>query len=306
MLNGTSTFANPRPDLTDAFYAFSGNEISTVAKGLFPPSPVDTESGQIEVVTKAGFVEAVDVSRARGSAYNRIDTTLSKIDYVTHDYGVEEGIEPRQGVAIQYNQELGAVRKLRYKLDIAAEARVKALVQNTSTFTGSDLYLDTAAVWTTAGTDIIGDVLFAAEKVRANSGVKADTLVVSEALLVSILKNTGVRNCFPNTAVLGRAALEAALPAVFGLSKLMVSGAVNGSGDIFDDGYAFVCKTASAGDGIEMPCLGRTLFYSPDGAADVIIENYAEPQTRSIVYRARNFQTEKIFDTAFGFLLKVD
>lgn len=307
-------FATHRPDLRDAFYGFTMDGVSLAYPSVFPPLGVDTQAGEIECVTRKSMLSVADGSRAPSANYNRINVTLSAISYKCADTGLEHAIPAADGSSISYNREEGAVRHLWTKLAIADESVLAATIFDTGTFTGADLATTVGTAWSDPNADIIGDVLAASEVIRANTGVVPNTLVISAGNMVNMLRNTGIRAAFPGVVALTAQVIKDSAAALFGLSNIAVSSMVydaNGSGAVFagtnilSDDYAFVCKTASAGDGIEVPCIGRHLFWTGDSDAEYTVENYWEEATRNMIYRARHNAQLKMADPYFGHLLNL-
>ena len=307
-------FANPRPDLADAWYQYTNSGLTRAATQVFPTLAVDTQAGEIEVVTRKSLLGLDAPYRAVNGNYNRINVSLDKMTYAARDYGLEHAINMADGASIQYNKEVGAVNHLWLKLALAEEVATASLVFNGTTFTGADLFTTVGTAWSDPTADIIGDVIDAAEKVRRNTGVKANALVVSAVNAVNMMKNDGIRAALNGVVVPTVDVISAAAPALFGLQKVIVGDAVYdaaGSGhtfngtDVWSADYAFVCKAANEGDPIEVPCIGRNLFWADDSGPEYTIENYYETQTRSMVYRARHNATFKLFDPYFGHLLDV-
>jgi len=309
------SFSIPRPDLADAFYQYSDADVSYAADAILPFLPVNTQAGEIEVVTRKSLLTQEDTRRAPTAKYNRIDQHLSSLNYVCHDDGLEAPVPVADGNSIQYNRELGAATHLRIKMNNAREARVANMIFDTATWTGAALATTVKTAWSNPKADVIGDVVYAAEQVRRNVGMKANALIVSGATLSNILRNDGIRLRFPGAPLITRDTLQNALAGIFGLSRIIVSDAVydtipEGSrsyvgGDIFSADYAMVAKLAPDGGPASVPGLGRTCLWTEDSASPLVMESYYEDDSRCMIYRARRNLVEKVFDPYFGHLLDI-
>jgi len=199
------------------------------------------------------------------------------------------------------------------RLRIAREKRASELIFNTSTWTGSDLYLDGNA-WSTTSNDILSNVETAKGKVRAATGMEADTLICNAKNLGYLLTNDDIVGRVQYARVAGESAVKQALADILGLKKIIVSrrhynsakeGQSHSGSPLWSDSYAMVCKTADTESLVE-PCVGRTFLFAADSAMPVTMESYYDDDTRCNVYRARHYMDELVMDSGFGFLLKVD
>ena len=315
-----STYARPRASLGVAFQEYDTDGMECIATDVLPELEVQEESSTISVVTREGLLKRADPKRGSGGTYNRIDTETEDKDYTCKDYGLEGRLpdEKRKKFATDFDAEEVTVKTLHTKMAIEQEIRAAAAVFNTTTWdTGNAaLYTDNSgSPWDNIATKIIAQVLAAVEKVRANTGVTPNALVLSKAQLVNILQNTEILSRFPGAAVITKKMLEGALASIFGLDKLVVGGQVYDSAkegqafvgsDVWSDDYAMVAKVAQKGDSMETPCIGRTCVWAPDAPEIITVEQYREEQTRSDVFRTRQYVTELICDAYFGHLMKVD
>jgi len=256
------------------------------------------------------------VDHANGATFNRIVLTSEDLDYTCKDHGLEGQLtdEDRANYESDYDAEYETVQNITQLMYLAREKRIKAAVFNTTTFTGSALYTDNStAPWDTTTTNVIEQVGAAKEKVRLNTGVRADSLLIGEAALQNLLKNTVLIARFPGIDKLTEAILRANIAALFGLSNLIVGGQVEDSADegqdftasdIWADDYALVFKRASGR--MSSPGLGRQPEWTgvENGLGRVV--EYREEQTESDIFRVRDFSIEKLFDKYFGHLMKID
>lgn len=303
----TSAFTGNRPDLADAFWQMDPAGVRRAGSFVFPFANVSTQAGTIESLTRASFLQAPNLYRAASSPFGRVGMAISPITYQCYDRGIEVPVPQSDGSAVQLDREMAAMAVAQNIVLNGHESRVKTEIFNPSTFTGADLYLDTAAVWSAVGTDIPGDIEAAYQKVLSNSGMAPNALVCSGTVLSYLLKNTAVKAYFgPAAGVITRAMLEANLAAIFGLTYLIVSDAQDASGLILGADYCQICRVAPVGSPIQTPGIGRTVAWDQDNAGGIVtVTPYWEQQCKSWIYQVSHDTDEVLFDSAFGFLLKV-
>ncbi len=312
------TYATPRADLGEAFHEFLPEGMTFIADQILPPYGVQKEAATITVITRENM-RSDEAERAEGGGFHRIDITGEDLAYLCKNYGMEIPVtdEERRRYVDDFQVELEKIAVLRLRMLLARELRVKALIFNTTTWTGASLYTDVSTDWDNAAADIISDVVAAKEKVRSATGVRPNALIVGEATVNNMIKNTGIKARFQQDVLLTVDLLRQQMASLFGLQKLIVGDAVyntadegqNFSGaDIWPDDYAMVARVAEGpGSPITTPCLGRTLRWrdmvnNVDGAPD----QYREEQTKSDIFRMEDYLQEKVFDPYFGHLMLVD
>jgi len=311
-MNRETAYSAPRADLGEAFQQYLANDVF-IADKVFVPFLSGRKSGTFSAITRESIIQSIDARHANGATFAESQTTPEDVEFVCKDYGIQEPLtnETRENYAANgdFQAELVVVKSLTTKLQIAADVRLATALFNTSTFTGTDLYKDySSAPWDTAASDIPAHIQFAMAKVRSNTGMKADTLVVSETTLQSMLANTKVLARFPGAAAVTADMLTENMAALFGLKKLIVGGGVSTLGsDIWADDYAMVCKTADPGDGLEAPAIGRNIYWDRfANDSQGWIEQFSDPNRDAEIYRVRHFADSKMIDPYFGFLLKID
>lgn len=312
------TYATPRADLGEAFHEYAPEGFSFVADQILPTYNVGKEDGTISVITRENFRTA-EADRANGGTFQRIDITAEDLAYACQNYGLEIPItdRDRRKFVDDFQVELEKTAVLRLTMQMQREIRVAALIFNTTTWTGADLYTDVTTDWDDASSTIITDVTTAMEKVRSNSGIRANALIVGEATALNMTKNTNIIARFPDTAMVTVPLIRQNMVTIFGLSKLIVGDAAYNSSDegqtasmsdVWADDYAMVARVADGpGSPLTTACIGRTLRWQDmDQNVDGVPEMYRESQTTSDILRMQDYLVDKVFDKYFGHLLKVD
>jgi hypothetical protein len=312
------TYAAPRADLGEALHEFRDTQVQYVGTQLLPVLGVKKDKATLSVVTREDAMTRVDVKRAKRGAYNRAGLTTEDLEYSTEEYGLEGPLEDseREKYASDFDAELEVSQMTMLRVLREQEIRIKDLVFNTTTWTGSDLYTDvSSAPWDAAGSDAIGHVRAAREKVRRATGLEPDTMLIGKVTMNNLLANTAIIARLQYVAMAGEQALRDALPEILGLKRILVGdhvynatpeGGTISVTDIWADDYAFIAVTAMNGGGPLVPCVGRTVLWESDSPQNATVEQYREEQTRSDIFRVRQYTDEKIFDPYFAHLLKVD
>lgn len=311
----------PRADLGAAFFEYNPADTRFIAKNVLALREVGLKKASYPNITRETVLKAEDTKRAKGGAFNRISMGAEDKSYDCSAIALEAPLTA-QDIAVfgnEFDAEMATVQILKYKAWTAQERQTSAAVFNTSTWTGAPLYTDysSSGPWATVGTDIIGQIITTRELVRSQSGVTPNALIIGAATLASLQKNTGIKAMFPGAPMITAAMIEGALPAIFGLEKLLVGGGVYDSAnegltstiaDVWSANYAMVARVANDNEPITAPCIGRTFVWNPGLSGittDGAIVQYVEPQTKTNVYQIEYFIDTEIIEPYFGHLLKI-
>lgn len=313
-----ATHAVPRADLGVAFHEYDPALGGFIATMILPIKGVAKKASTMSVITRENLKRA-DANLANGSAYNRINLISEDLAYACIRYGLEIQLtdEDRENYVDDYDAEIESSQVLKKKFYNEIEIEAATAVFNTTTWTGAALYTDNkASPWSTATTDVVAQIVAAKEKVRVNTGVRADALVIGEPALNNLLKNDDIVARFVGVSVITEAILRANMAAIFGLKELIVGGAAydsanEGQGfsasDIWDYKYAMIAKIQRGPTNVE-PGVGRTIIWEGMSGADEVqpIMQYREDQTDSDVFKIKQFSEEKIFDKYFAHLMRIE
>ncbi len=312
-----STHAVPRMDLGYAFHEYSPASMRFIADQVLPIRPVRQEASTLSVTQRKNLT-LPETKHANGATYNRVELYMTDLAYACVDHGLEGQLTDRDRAkyADDFDAEVEKVAGVKIKMMLSREKRVVDLIFNTTTWTGAALYTDNSGTpWDTVTTNVITQIGLAKEKVRLGSGVTANALVIGQAAMENLLKNTVLSARFPGVQVITEEMLRVNMAAIFGLEKLIVGGSVYNSADegqtfsgsdMWGDDYAMVARLSADGLPLSEPQLGRTILwerYTPD--LDYV-EQYREEQTKSDIFRVEQSVDEKIFDPAFAHLMKID
>ena len=313
-----STHATPRMDLGVAFHEYSPSRVRFIADDILPAKGVSKEASTLSVITRENLT-IPQTKHANGAVYGRAALYAEDMSYQCVDHGLEGQLTDRDRAkyADDFDAELETVNSIKIKMMLAREKRIKDLVFNPTTWTGSSLYTDnSASPWDTTTTDIVAQVMAAKEKVRQNTGVVPESLIIGEGAMQNLLKNDDIIARYPgNAGPITEAMLRNGMAAIFGLQNLFVGQAVYNSADegqtfsaseIWPDDYAMVAALGTAGMPLSEPQLGRTITWDRFVPGLRYTEQYREEQTKSDIFRVEESLDEKIFDAYFGHLMLID
>jgi len=312
-----STHATPRMDLGVAFKEYTTSKMRFIADQILPIFGVAKEAATMSV-TKRKNLTIPETKHANGGTFNRVELYMDDLAYACVDHGLEGKVtdRDREKYANDFDAEVEKTQAIKIKMRLAREKRVKELVFNTTTFTGSDLYTDnSSAPWDTVGSAVIKQIQTAREKVRLNCGVPADSMIISESSFINLLNNTEIKAKFPGATVITEAMMRAQMGAIFGITNLQVGQAVYNSADenqdfsgseIWPDDYALVAVLGEEGLPLTEPQLGRTILWENYISDIEYVESYREEQTKSDIIRVEQSIDEKLIDAYFGHLMKID
>lgn len=317
LYNGS--YATPRPDLGAAYVEYMADPDEYIALQVAPEFPVDAPEGNYSVITRESAMKSADDKRNSNGSYNRIYQGAEDKSYKTHDRGLEAPVDYRKRSKHQkdFDLDLVATQQLVNRLKLNREKRVKALIQDTVTFTGAALFTNISGTdpLSTVTSKFIKHVKAAMTKVWLNGAGPADTLVMSQEALDSAMALDEIKARFPGASVITEAMIRQNLAAIFGVTKLYVGKArentASGGLDavvasVWDKKYVMVCRTCSAGADVSAPCIARSQRWTVESPDEIVMEQYIEPQTRQDIIRGRNDVGESLQDKFQGHLLQVE
>lgn len=314
-----AVYGTPRADLGAAIMEYVDNKENLITTKVLPIFGVEKKAATISVITRESLLKyAGDGMHKSGTAYARLEIYAEDKTFACKERAFEGALpaDKAEEYAGDFNTDFVVAKHPALKMFIAQERAAAAKIFNVTTWAGAELFTDNKAnPWSTAATDIIGQVLAAKEKVRKNTGMNPNALIVGAETLANMLKNTGIKAQFPGSSIVTLALIEGALPAIFGLSKLIVGGQVYDSAlegqtfvgvDVWAKTYAMVALVAEDEGDLTQPCVGRTLLWTTDTPDIATVDEYEEVQTRNKIFRCRQFTDENIFDAYFGHLMQIE
>jgi hypothetical protein len=314
----TSATTIQRPDLGALVYehVIGAADRGFICLDLLPIFEVLEQSGDYPVIPFEALLKLQPTSRAPRGAYNRGDYEFETGTYACKENGWEEPVDDVERKLYRRFFDAEVVAALR-ATDIvlrSQEARVAAKVFNVSNIT------QTSAVtteWNTSATATPReDVAAAMEAMRAVGQLNPNVLVISQKVFNSLMLSKQVTDAFRYGSVpfeiQPMEARKKALAMFFNIDKILVGGAIKdsakkgkpfSSADIWDDEYAGLFRVSLGGPDLRDPCIGRTFLWTADSPQNIVTESYREEQTRSDIYRVRQYTDEAFVFTGAGYLL---
>lgn len=318
-VNYSGTHATPRMELGVAVMEYVEQQDEFIGTKALPIFRTAKDASVYSAITRESYLRDADVRHAPRAAYNRDSIDAKDKTYKCQENALESVVSDseRAMYASDFDAMLVASKATARKVMQAQEKRIADALFNTSTFTGAALFTDNSASgkkWATAANDVIGQVREAAQKVRVNTGVLANTLILSQTALNQIKANTAILDAIKYVAQANDATITAALAGLFGLNKVLVAkgvrnsaneGAAFSGADIWSSSYAMVCVSAPDGQDLSQPSIGRTFLWVADSPDNTTVESYRDETVRGEVVRVRQYTDENIADAYFGHLMKI-
>lgn len=309
----------PKPFVAKALMEWAPDDQLYAADQVLPMSGVQVQDGTLPIVQREDMLRIENTELAPGATYGRVTFREKGLQFHCVKNGLEGPVtdEDRALYKTAFDVELVKAKQVKTMLDVKREARVAAAIfAATWTGGGATLYTDvTAAPWTTAASDPFTQIEAAVERVRLNSGMLPNALIMNTTNVGRLLFNTVVRARYPGAAIITRQMLKDTLAQLFGIQEIIECGAVYNSAaegaafvgaNIWSNlycGVARVCKSADLSE----PGLGRTIRWDAvmGGEASIEVLTYREPQSDSDIIKVRNYLDELVLGAAYMHLLKV-
>ena len=314
--SGTRT--TPRLALGAAVMEFIMNRSEFIGLKALPLFQTQLKSTVFNAITRECLTKIPETKRATGGDYNRLNFETVEKDFSCIEHGLEGPLDDGEKAlyANDFAAQLVTVEQILGLILLAQEYRAAQALFNTTTFTGAALYTDnSSAPWDNVASDAIGQVRAAIEKVRQNTGLVANALILSQTNINRLKANTAIKDAIKYTSRVTESILLAAFADIFGVKQVLVGKAIRNTAnkkltfsgsDVWSDDYAMVAVVADNPMNLKSPSVGRTFLWTADSAVNPIVESYREDKIRSDVFRVRHSVVEKIIDANFAHLMKVD
>ncbi len=309
--------ATPRLELGVAVQEFIQTADEFVGTKIMPIFKTKKKAATFSAITRDYITQDVDTKRSSRGNYNRIGVGAKDKSFNCAENGLENplGDDERALYQTDFQAELVCSKVTARAVLQAQEKRIAAKIFNTTTFTGSALYTDnTANPWATIATDIIGQVSTGKQKIRSNTGLLPNALLMNYANFENCKKNTAILNRIQYNKVATDAEVAGYLAALFGVDNILIAkGILNSakegqtfvSGDIWSSNFVLFGLIDPSGEDLSIPSVGRTFLWTEDSPDNALVEQYRDDTIRSDVFRVRQNTDENLIDPYFGHLMKV-
>ena len=313
------TTAIPKPWVAQALMEWSPDDQLYAADLVMPMVGVQVQTGTLPIVQREDMLRVENTLLAPGATYGRVEFRQEGLEFRCVKNGLEAQVtdEDRAVYKTAFDVELVKAKQVATLMAVRREARVAAATFSAVwTGGGATLYTDvTAAPWTTAASDPFTQIHAAVERVRLNSGMLPNALIMNTTNIGRLLYNTVVRARYPGAAIITRDMLRDTLAQLFGIQHIIECGAIYSSAaegaafvgaNIWSNLYCGVARVCTSAD-LSEPGLARTIRWDAvaGGDSNVQVELYRENQTDSDVLKVKNYLDELILGTAYMHLLKV-
>ncbi|HEY1170238.1 MAG TPA: major capsid protein [Verrucomicrobiae bacterium] len=274
---------------------------------LFPLFLTGEQSAGYYVMDEENLLNVPrNIQRAPRSAYSRGLMKISSDTYNCREFGHEEPVDDRERkkYARSFDADASAMRRAMNVLMVNHEVRVKAKATGASVPTSSP-----STKWDSANSDPIADIETARASIHKNTGMEANTMVVSRDVF-NILKEHDIvaeKIKYSERAII----TPDLLAAVFGVEQFLVAGTIENTaqeGQAATPNYIWgdsvVLAHVQDTPDLMAPNFGRTFGWVGEvGQEGVVVESYRQDVIRSDVHRARQDVDEKIIGAKAGYHL---
>jgi len=301
------TYGVPRLDIAEALQQYIDSLDNYIATRVLLLTPVNVESAKYSAIVRKTMTARAETLRGDNARYNRVGLKAEDIQYSCVENGLEGpvSIKARKRFQNDFDAEMQIAKKIMFQLLREQEIRVAAKVFNTTTWAGSDLFLDTSTVWSDASADIIGDIQTGLDKVFENTGMEANTLTINRTVWKQMRKNTGILDGMKNVVVTTQAVISGLIADMIGVDQIIVGRGIydqNPEGEsafsptqVWSSSFAAL-SFIPASAALQEPAVGRIFLWAEDSPENVVTESYEEDQTRSTIVRVRQNTDENILD----------
>jgi len=307
----TNSAATPRSDIA-ALVMQANTDFNKLFIGDLV-LPVKTEDVKRGIYMKANLANAELLNadakpRESGASYSRVNRKFDTDTFDAQEYGLESVIDDSYEEEVDrfMNLEATEAMLLERSLRISYEARVAALIMNSTTFTATAA----TAAYTQANLatiDVANDVDLA--KLRLlKTGCLANTIVMSANVFARIRRSTLMQNQI--YGVVPRAANQRALPGeqdvaeALGVDNLYIGKAPYNAaqkGQAFNGAFVwsdtYIAVMQVQGGEYQAGGVGRTIQWSKDTTGLFTPETYRSDERRSNILRVRQHTAEKVIDS---------
>jgi hypothetical protein len=308
--------ATIRGDLNLLVEEAANTESWLIGQKVLPMLGVPVKSGiypKVQIAA-AELLRPEDTVRDAGGQYGETTRIWTTDTYDCIDRGLEEACDDTvaKDMGRFFPVEAAKARWVMKQMLLSYEARVQALIQNNTTFPGTN----SAVAYTTgniATISFVADVLAAIERVN-DKGNEANTIVMSSTVLNRIKLGTLVQN-FVRGAIPGDATLNinaGTLAAAFadnGIKQVLVGrarynsakrGQTFSAANVWNNTYIWVGNVQSGQP--DAGGAGRSFVWNEEGGL-FVTETYRDEKRRSNMIRVRQNTAEKIIDSTAGTMI---
>lgn len=295
------------PVLTNLLIGYMQADDRFQAMRVFPPVPVEKDSGTYYIMTKKYWFLDDLARRAYGDKFARSGYGVSTSTYATQQWGLEHpiAVEDRANSQVPMDLEQVGLRWLAQQSLIRKERAFASDFMSTSAWTTNT---STSNKWSDyAASDPVGDVRTSQRTVSQLTGLRPNVMLMGEIVDDRLQNHPDIidRVKYVQAATAGN--IENAMADVFGLDQYLVSRAIynsanegqtfSGSAIIDDD--ALICYV-DASAGVFGATAGKTFVWGPGGGQGAVAPMYFENQTKSDILQHSEQWDQKVTAADLG------
>jgi len=289
------------------------------ANTVLPEKTVTEKSGEIPVMKTSVGMKQLDLKRAPRSTFKRAEWVWGSANFVTYEYGYEEPIDNVEKLenADIFNEEVVVANIARSQLMLAREKRVADAVFSATTFVGAKNTTVITNEWSDAtNADPYADITNVHDIMFAKNGIPRARceLLINEKVFRNVMGSDKIQSNLKYTIPIDKMSEQEKknlLAQFLGIKQVNIATSFADSTAIgvenaefsrlWSDEYAMFYFPCPNVDSWRVKGLGRQPVYAKFSPT-YIIEDYPEPQSDSLVVRAREYRGEFI-NTMYGVLM---
>jgi len=287
-----------------------------IADQILLSVPVDKQSDRYYVYGKEMFRQHDD-RRAPGTEANEINWSLSDDTYFCEGHALRTPIpdEEFQNADDEFDLKADAAELVTEGILLNKEINAAEMLLDADSY-GEGLVFNMGAgggnpaKWSAYGeSDPAVDIAKAKERIHKLSGIRANTLILSEPVFNVLKFHPKVLKLFAGVTPVGVANIEQ-IRLALGVDKIVVgsalkSGATNpGRSDTLDYiwGNSAILAYVPPKPGKKVPAIGYTFMWNKDGEGPVQVRSWYEQGRRATIVEAERWYAHKIICNTAGFL----
>jgi len=292
--------------LTQISVAYKNEQF--IADKIFLPVSVDKQSDKYYVYGKDAF-RVNDDRRAPGTEANEINWTLSLDTYFCDGHALRHAIpdEEVQNADSVFDLEADATELVTDGILLNKEIDAANKLLDPANY-DSSLVLQmgtTVAKWSDfQNSNPILDIETAKQKIHKKSGLRPNTLIISETVYNVLKVHPALLKIYTYTQAVGVLTLEQ-IKMALGIDNILVGSALKmGTGDNLDYiwGNSAVLAYIPSKPGKRVPAIGYSFMWNKDGEGAVYVRKWYDVSRRATIIEAERYYDQKIICPTAGFL----
>jgi hypothetical protein len=286
-----------------------------IADQIFLPVPVGKQSDRYYVYGKEMFRQHDD-NRAPGTEANEINWTLSLDTYFCEGHALRTPIadEEKQNADDEFNLETDGTELITEGILINKEVSAANMLLDATNYAANLKFsmgaAENPAKWSDyTNSDPILDIQVAKERVHKLSGIRLNTLVISEPILNVLKRHPKILNLFSGITPVSIASLDQ-IKLALGVDRILVGSALKSSATnpaqtdtlSYIWGNSAVLAYVPARPGKKIQAIGYTFMWNKDGDGAVQVRKWYEQGRRATIIEAERWYSHKMISDVAGFL----